>query len=209
MRVPDGEIKDIRLRHKRHFCDAHIIPETAFLQALHDTARGSEPKSAAAAKHNGMNLLGRHQGVQQLAFPGRRPASAHVQPGPHAVLAQKHRHTRARLSILRLSDADARKTGHRNFPLPGSFRHALSGCAAARQKGIHQEKQPSFHVCLPSCSLAGPSRFRHNPALNLSVPVITSSVYCVFALPHSPFSACMPDCACMKKLPDTAAPDSS
>ena len=91
--------------------------------------------------------------------------------------SQKHRHTRARLSILRLSDAGARKTSHRDFPLPGSFRHALSGCAAARQKGIHQEKQPSSHVCLPSCSLAGPSHFRHNPALNLSVPVITSSVH--------------------------------
>ena len=103
--VADGEVVDVRLRHQRHQREARVVADAPRLQAFHHAVGRAQPVGAAAGEHDGVDGLGGHQRVEQLAFPGSGPAAAHVQTGAHAVRADKDRAARGSFGVFNLADA--------------------------------------------------------------------------------------------------------
>ena len=139
-RITDRQVIEIRLRHQRHPGEPRIISDAVFLQICHHPVGGSQTVRAAARQNNRVNLLHRHQRVQQLALTGSRPSAAHVEAGTHAFLTNQYRTSGGGCFVFRLADSDGPDLRYGDFLHPAihSFRshcHPDSPTEAIRPSG--------------------------------------------------------------------------
>ena len=114
--VPHGQVVDVRLGHQRHQRAARVVADAALLQILHHPVRRAQAVGAAPGQHDGVDALGRHQRVEQLALPAGGAAAAHVQPGAHPLGRDEYRAAGGCPGVLRLADADRPDLRHRDLP---------------------------------------------------------------------------------------------
>ena len=135
LRIAHGQVIDIRLDYQGHQRVSRIVAVSFFLQVLHHAVGRTQAVSASPGKHHRMDGLRRHQGIQELAFPGCRAAAPHVQAGRHSVFTNQHRASGARFGILRLPDPDRLNISDRYLHLRFSF----GNIRAARQEQHRQQ----------------------------------------------------------------------
>ena len=115
MRIADGQIKDIGLRDQRDPGHTDFQPDSVRFEIIHHTRRRTQTECTAAAEGDGMNDLGGHERIEQLRFPRRRSAPAHIHPGAHAFRTHKHGAASPCLRILHLPDPNLFNLRHRNL----------------------------------------------------------------------------------------------
>ena len=89
--VSQPQVKQHCRRHDGHPGRPHRQTMATFIQPAHDTARGVQPKRAAAGEQHRVHHLHGVFGPQQIGLAGAGCAAANRSPANHALRAEHHR----------------------------------------------------------------------------------------------------------------------
>ena len=130
----DAEIEEDCRRNDRHVELSDLEADVALVEVLHHAGRRVEAEGAPARQHDGVHLIHRVHGIQEIGFSRARGRAAHVDAGGGAVAGEHDRAPGGPLRVREMANFDPWNGGQR-----GVAGHACLGGGVPGQRDAPQK----------------------------------------------------------------------